>query len=350
MKTRRATIIDVAARANVSIATVSLVVNKNGFVSERLTKRVLEAMDELGYHPNAVARSLRRQSTETVGVIIPSLMSPFFPPILKETENVLSAAGYSMILANTREDERTEAQLISLMRAKRVDGLLFAPHTFATNIPLLEDMVHQGIPVVTFHHDTAQGRLDCVTWDDYRASHDAVRHLIETGRRRIAILGLRYRGRLRGYEAALNGAGIPLDQSLYLPGSSDETMGQYSSGHDAVVAAMQGPAPIDGIFVSGSGDLTVGVLSGAKDVGARIPEDLAVVAFANYLWMEHFAPPITVVARDSTEMGRIAAETLLRRLAEKGDSPSRPETIVLSTELLVRASTERAPRTGTSPG
>ncbi|MHB1416599.1 MAG: LacI family DNA-binding transcriptional regulator, partial [Chloroflexota bacterium] len=230
----RATMRDVAKRAGVSTATVSLVLNKTRFVSDELTRRVTEAMEELGYRPDAVARSLRRQSTKTIGVLIPTILSPFYPPVLKAIDTTISAAGLSMLLANSKEGDESEATLISLMREKRVDGLLIALHS-PGSLPQLHEMVADNVPVVVFHRDLAASGLDCVTWEDFEGAYAAVTHLVDSGRRRIAILApaplsevacptvLHSTGpRLRGYRAALQDAGLPFEESLYLVGRSTE--------------------------------------------------------------------------------------------------------------------------------
>ncbi|MCL4466885.1 MAG: LacI family transcriptional regulator [Chloroflexi bacterium] len=352
----RVTMRDVAARAGVSTATVSLVLSKSRFVSEQLTRRVMDAVDELGYRPNDVARSLRRQSTETVGVLIPTILSPFYPAVLKEIDDVLSANGLSMLFANTKEEVESERALISLMQEKRVDGLLISPYA-SVNTPLLERLVSEGTPVVTFHRGIAAGRLDCVTWDDYGGSYEAVRHLVQLGRRRIAILtSLPLSGvsaspdapwdpdqpdvsanlpRLLGYEAALRDAGVALDPALYLVGGTSERRMAASRGKEAVLRAMRRGSPPDAVFATNS-SMAIGVLEGAAEVGIRIPEDLAVVGYDENPWTARLSPPLSVVARDGALLGSEAARLLFRRLKERRSGP--PETIALPTRLIVRAS------------
>ncbi len=334
----RVSIRDVAERAGVSPGTVSAVMNHKGFVSEPLTQRVLDAVEELGYRPNHVARSLRRQRTETVAVLISTILSPFFPPVLTEIDNLLSDAGLSMILGNTKDNEATEATLITLMHEKRADGLLIVPSAPA-NLPLLEELVREGVAVVTFHSEVAAGRLDCVTWDDFGGSYAAVRHLIEAGRRRIAVyssLTPARLPRLRGYEAALREAGIVPDPALYLAGGSTEQLRSLTGGSEAILRAIEQPNPPDAIFIASSSFMTFGLLSSIKEKGIRVPEDLAIVTYDNYPWAEHVTPPLSVVARDRAMLGRTAAELLLHRL--KDGPPGSPETIVLPTELIIRGS------------
>lgn len=341
----RVTMRDVAARAGVSTKTVSLVLNKNGFVSEALTQRVTNAMRELDYRPDRVARSLRRQSTETVGVIFSSFISPFYPAVLAEMERILSARGLGVLFANAKGNEQHEASVISVMREKRVDGLLVSPHTGA-NLPILEELVRESVPVVTFHNAFAAGRIDCVTWDDFGGSRRAVQHLIESGRRRIAILTSRIPGllpRFRGYEAALQEAGISPDPSLCFIRTTDPIVQNTSvfEGREAILHLLHQPNPPDAVFVASSSFVTLGVLDGVKSAGARVPQDLAIVSYDNYPWTEYLTPPLSAVARNGTSLGSAAAELLLQRLKER--SARHPETIVVPTELIVRASSVAGP-------
>jgi LacI family transcriptional regulator len=345
---------DVAARAGVSTATVSLVLSKTRFVSDDLTSRVSTAIEELGYRRNHIARSLRRQSSDTVGVLIPTILSPFYPAVLKEIDNVLLDRGLSLLFANTREDQASEASLMALMQEKQVDGLLISPYAHL-NIPFLQRMVGLGIPVVTFHRGTAAGLLDTVTWDDEKGSYEATRHLLQTGHRRVAIMTSWAMPipldaanpsdpdippnlpRMKGYLAALREEGIEPDPSLHLVGGTTERRLAASMGREALLEAMRRPTPPDAVFVSNS-SMALGVLQGAQEAGVRIPDDLAVVGYDENPWTQRLAPPLSVVARDPALLGTEAASLLLRRL-DKGQM-GEPETIVLPTRLIIRASSQ----------
>jgi LacI family transcriptional regulator len=334
---------DVAVRAGVSAKTVSLVLNRNGFVSEPLTLRVLQAVEELDYHPNSVARSLARRTTETVGVLIPSILSPFYPSVLRQIENRLGASGYSILYANTRDDPPTEASLIRLMQGRRVDGLLIASPSPA-NLPLLCSLRDEGVPVVSFHHGLAVGQLDSITWDDYGGSLAAVRHLISLGRRNIAIIGHHTPGlapRVRAYRDALAEAGLPINPSLVLEVDSTEQGRPAPPDYSAEVfhhALESGHRP-DAIFVFASGYLTLGVMRAARKSGLRIPDDLAIIAYDDYPWAADLTPPLSVIARDGASLGDAAAGLLLRRIQETSPGvPKTPETIILPTRLILRES------------
>jgi LacI family transcriptional regulator len=339
----KVTMRDVAMRAGVSAKTVSLVLNHSGFVSLHLTQRVQQAVEELDYHPNGIARSLARQTTETIGVLIPSILSPFYPPVLKQIENQLGASGYSILYANTRDDPATEASLIRLMRSRQVDGLLIASPSPAS-LPLLCSLREAGVPVVSFHHGLAAGRLDCVTWDDFGGSRAAVRHLINIGRRHIGIIGHQTPGtapRVRGYHHALAEAGLVPDPVLALELESLEQGRPAPPEHcaEVLLRSLQTGARPDAIFLYSSGYFTLGIMQGIRVAGLRVPEDLAVVAYDDYPWARELVPPLTVVARDGSRLGEMAASLLLGRLQNGlAGGPPPPETIVLPTELIVRGS------------
>jgi DNA-binding LacI/PurR family transcriptional regulator len=334
----RLTILDVAAKAGVSAGTVSAVLNKTSFVSEALTQSVLQAVEELGYQPNALARGLRRQSTETIGVIFPSILTPFYSLILREIDSVLSGEGYSIIFAHSKEDIKNEANLISLMTEKRVDGLLIAS-AFSENIPAMVRLTKRNVPVVAFHYGLAAGQIDTVVWDDFSGCQSATRHIIQGGRRRIAIVGWfrpSHLPRLLGYQSALKEAGLEIDPSLQLDAySEEETRTGHGPGHP-IHNAIERTNPADGMLVMASGYAVLNVLVEIKALGVRVPEDLSIVVYDDYVWMEHVTPPLSAVARNSAEMGARAAQLLLDRISE--GKAEQPETILLPTTLVVRQS------------
>jgi LacI family transcriptional regulator len=337
------TIRDVAARAGVALSTASLVLSGRGYVSEELTRRVRQAVAELGYRPNSVARSLRSQRTETIGVLITSIVSPFFPPVLQVIERNLAAGGLSVLFANTGENEATEAYLIDLMRHKRVDGLLVVPYSEA-NVPRLIEMRQEGLPVVTMHTDFAAGKLDCVAWDDFGGSFAVTSHLISQGCRRIAIFtspSLVVGPRLLGYESALRQAGMNLCPELYLTAGKSGQGATLAQGNEATLTALRLPDPPDAIFVASSSYMVIGVLDAVQAVGKRIPDDVAVVAYDDYPWTDHLTPPISAVFRDIPSLGMASTELLLRRLRDP--AIDQPETIRLPASLVVRASSQRKP-------
>jgi LacI family transcriptional regulator len=328
----------VAQRAGVSTRTVSIVLNSNGFVSESLTTKVLEAVRELRYRPNNVARSLRRQSTETIGVIVSSILSPFFPPVLKQIESRLFAQGFSMLTASSGSIQQIEALLISLMHDKRVDGL-FVSLSAQENLPLLTDMANDDIPVVVIHNELRDHVLDNVAWNNYEGSLAAVRHLVNVGKRRIAIMTSDnpvLMPRFRGYQQALREAGLRPDPRLHLVLAHGDELRSKSVARQAILPVLHQLERPDAIFIAGSDYSSLGVLEGARELGIRIPDDLAIVAYDDFPWMSSLTPPLSTVARDGIKLANIATELFFRRLREKPWIPV--ETIILTPELIVRGS------------
>jgi LacI family transcriptional regulator len=335
---RLITILDVAAKAGVSAGTVSAVLNKTSFVSGPLTQSVLQAAEELGYQPNALARGLRRQSTETIGVIFPSILTPFYSLILREIDSILSANGYSIIFAHSKEDIKNEAHLINLMREKRVDGLLIAS-AFSENIPAMVKLVQRKVPVVAFHYGLAAGQIDTVGWDDFSGCQSAVRHIIQGGRRRIAIAGWfrpSHLPRLLGYQSALMEAGLVIDPSLQIDAPSEEELRAGMKPSHTIQGAIERQDPADGMVVIALGYAVLDVLTEVKSLGIRVPEDLSLVVLDDYPWMEHISPPLSSVVRNKADMGARAAQLLLDRI--RNGIPEEPETIMLPTTLVVRKS------------
>jgi LacI family transcriptional regulator len=338
------TIRDVAARAAVSTATVSAVLNNSSYVSEPLSKRVKDAISILGYRPNAVARSLRNRRTATIAVLISTIISPFFPAVVDEVDNVLAGVGLSLLLGNTKANQEQESALIALMREKRVDGLLIAMSSPA-NLPLLSEIVAEGTPVVAFHTPFASGHLDCVTWDDSEAAKMATRHLLRGGKQRIAVVGspsLGHKLRLEGYQHALREAKIEPDPQLQLIEEAVDQTRSADIAQKSLREVLNKPKPPDAAFVISSSYALFGVLRATRAAGLRIPEDMAVVAYDDYPWTSDSTPAITVVARDRSLLGATAARLLLNRLEDR--TPRPPETIVLPTELRIRASTINSPQ------
>ncbi|MCK4900317.1 MAG: LacI family DNA-binding transcriptional regulator, partial [Anaerolineales bacterium] len=222
---------DVAERASVSVTTVSHVINQSRPVSDELRGRVLAAMEELGYQPNTLARSLRRGETHTIGIIIPDSANPFFAEVARGIENTSFEHGYSVILCNTDNDLERESLYTDVLVKKQVDGILFvAAGLSAENIQALQK---RGIPLVIVDRQVSGVEVDSVLTDNVQGGLLATRHLIDLGHNRIGcIVGpsdlTPSAARVTGYQQALNEAGISYDEVLIVKGDF-----QYESGFEA---------------------------------------------------------------------------------------------------------------------
>jgi LacI family transcriptional regulator, galactose operon repressor len=327
-----ANIREVAGRAGVSPTTVSHVVNATRFVSHEIRARVMEAMTELGYHPNAVARSLRRGRTHTLGLVLPDSANPYFAELGRGIETAAFGRNYSVVLCNTEGEELRERVYVDLLTRRQVDGLLYVPA--GSRVDVLRDLLRQALPVVLVDRDLPGAPIDVVLSDKRGGAYLATRHLIALGHRRIGCIGgpsslLMSGQRLQGYRDALAEADLPIDESLVLRGDYHP-----QSGWAAARSLLASPVPPTAIFAAND-LMAIGVLRAAGELGRRVPDDLAVVGFDDIELASYTTPPLTTVSQSASEVGRAAVELLLQRLADPARPPVRR---TLETRLVVRAS------------
>lgn len=341
------TIRDVAAHAAVSAATVSRVLNGRADVDPLLAARVTESVRALNYRRNGAARSLRTRATTVLGVIISDITNPFFTSMVRGLEDFAQRAGYSVMLANTDEDETKERACLQVAAAEQMAGVVVAPAS--SRYTQLDVLTDRGIPVVTIDRRLRDGSVDSVTVNNYRAAFDATRHLLDQGCRRIGMVagpstittGSR---RLAGYRAALRAAGIREDPQLIVDGGFRVDGGRAATatllerdraGGSAGRGGRSGH--IDGLLVSNN-LMTVGALEALYASGIHIPDELAVVGFDDMAWANALRPPLTVITQPTYEIGRRSAELLLRRIRGEQLPPQR---VVLPATLVVRESSVR---------
>jgi len=326
------TITHVAERAGVSTATVSRVFANPERVSEDLRRRVHQAARLLGYQPNRFARNLRVGTSMTVGVIVPDIQNPFFMGVVRGIDNVLQAAGYTLLLANSDDTPARETRMLSTLCAEGVAGIVFVP--IAGRKGGYQQLLARPLPLVAVDRAPVGFRVDLVTVANTEGSRRAVQHLIALGHHRIALLGgptlhSTASERQRGYELALREAGIPMRQELIRHADFRE-----AGGYAGMKALLGVSRPPTAVFVAND-LMTLGALRAMHEGGRRIPEDIAVVSFDDLPFAASLNPPLTAVAQPAQEIGETAAELLLARITE----PNRPvRHVVLETQLVVRAS------------
>ncbi|MFZ5825723.1 MAG: LacI family DNA-binding transcriptional regulator [Bacillota bacterium] len=325
------TIRDVASLANVSTKTVSRVINGDANVRPETRQRVQEAIRSLQYQPDPAARSLRLGVTQTIGVVIGHsadvvFSNPFFAEVLRGIGRTMAAAGYQVVLM-THSGTETHGALVN---HRLVDGLILM--SISANDPLIPHLQQLQIPyVVTTKHETSP----FVDVDNASGAYMAVTHLIHLGHRRIGLvngpLGLaNSRERQRGYQQALEHAGIPFDPDLVVSGQFGE-----DSGYQLVQHFWNLPAPPTGFFVCA--DLTaIGVMRGIQQRGYSIPDDISVVGFDGVSLGQYLNPPLTTMNQHADRKGTVAADLLLRLI--RGEEP-RPRQITLPADLTLRGST-----------
>ena len=330
-----ATIYDVAQRAKVSAATVSRVVNGRATVDPALAARVQQAMRELDYRPNAVARNLRRSRTSLWAVIISDIGNPFFTSLVRGVEDVAQTAGYSVVLCNSDEDPEKEHRYIDAALVEQMAGVIISP---SGRVVEVNRLLGSRTPVVAIDRELPGVPVDTVLVDNAHGAEAGTAHLIESGFRRIACITGPPRlstatERLRGYRRALAAGGLPFDEDLVRHADFREV-----GGHRAMAALLDLPAPPDAVFV-GNNLMTIGAIRCLVERDVAIPAELGVIAFDDIPWANLVRPSLSTVVQPTYELGRTAAQLLAARLAD----PSRPpSTITLRTELRVRESSARA--------
>lgn len=326
---------DVARLAEVSIATVSAVVNGTAVVSPKRAERVRRAMDALDYQADQVARSLKTGHTRVVGMILPDVTNPFYPQVIVGAEDVARAAGYSVIICNANEDAEQEQKQLNTLISHRVDGVLIACSGLA--VPL-DRLMRRAFPIVCFDRIPLGFRGDTVSTDNFQGGYDATRHLIKLGHERIAVLTGRlelstHSSRLNGYREAMAQAHLSvLDEHSRFTGKQVEA--GYEFGRDLLARAHRPTA----IFCTNN-KLFLGFVRAMNEAGVRCPEEISLVGFDDFAWTENFHPRLTTVAQPACELGRQAMQLLLERIESKTEVPISPRQVVLKPELHLREST-----------
>jgi LacI family transcriptional regulator len=327
------TIRDVAREAGVSQATAARALAGYGYVSEKTRLRVRNAAATIGYRPNAVARSLVSGATKTIGVVVGDIENPFFAGAARGIADVLERDGYTLLLANSDEDLARERRAVEALRARQVDGLAVVPSR-GDDGAHLEAILREGRPVVLLDRPIDGLAADAVLVDNRAGAERAVGHLAALGHRRIGLVGdspgiASTRERIAGYRAALDAVGAPASPALTsLGGSSIE------EGHRSALRLLDRPERPSALFTVNN-FMTAGALGAIRELGLRIPDEIALVGFDDLDWTTLVDPPISVVAQPVAELGRSVAERLLERLA--GDAGPARE-IRLTTRLVVRGS------------
>ena len=330
------TLRDVAVSAGVHPATASRALNPETriLVSEETARRVLDAAEALGYHPNPVARSLRTRRSHTVGVLIPDLNNPLFPPIVRGLEDRLAAAGYVALIGNTDSDDQREQMVFEQMRARHVDGLVLA--TARLHHPLLAEASRAELPVVLINRLAQDYSFPSVSVDNERGVRMAVGHLAGLGHRRIAHIagpqemstGL---SRYRGFVTAMESSGLQVDSDLVVFAKAftveeglrcARLLLDRGSGCTAIAA--------------GNDMLAVGCYAALDEAGLSCPEDMSVVGFNDMPFIDRLRPPMTTVRFPHYQVGTEAAQLLLERIAEHAGPV---KILYLAPELIIRGST-----------
>lgn len=331
------TMADVARSAGVSVATVSHVLNDTRPVLPHTRQAVLDAIDELGYTPNTLARSLVTSRTRSIGLAVSAISNPYFTEILQGVEASALEHGYSLLIADPHDDPGHERKVVQLLHERRVDGMIVAPS--ADPRELVAYLGRHDVPTVLLDRlldSPADGvaRFDQVCADSAEPTAELVTHLAGLGHRRIALVAGRpglstTRERITGYRHGLATAGLPYDERLVVHGDSEA-----AGAERATAALLSLAAPPTGL-VTANNAMTIGALRALRERGLSVPDDIALCCFDDFPWADLFAPRLTAIAQPSKDLGAQAVRLLLDRLA----APDRPaRTVRLTCTFVHRTS------------
>lgn len=332
-------ITDVAKKAGVSATTVSRVLRDYPGVRKKTRRKVLEAISELKYEVNAVARNLRQRKTNSIGVIVGNVLSPFYSIIAKTVEDIASNWGYSTILCNGDENPEKELKYLKILKSNRVDGIILVPTGINSNY--INWMIDSGVKIVLLDRLIKGTDCDAVLVDNENGSYKAVKYLIEQGYRKIGIINgyldrTTGRERFNGYLRALKEASISPDDNMIKIGNFKE-----DSGIKLTKELLENSNRPQAIFTTNM-DMTLGAIITIKKMGISIPDELGIIGFDDSDWASILNPPLTVVSQPTYVIASTAAELLIKKIENKRTSISyEPLIMTLHTKLVIRNSTQK---------
>lgn len=303
---------DVAKLADVSTATVSHVLNETRFVSEPVKQRVLQAMDELSYHPNAIAQGLRKQRTKIIGLLIPDIGNSYFTELAQGIDSVLSKNHYSLLISNSDENEELEAERLRVFENRLIDGLIYTP--VGAQHGQIESFIKQH-PVVFADRRFDSCSIDAVVLDNEESTYNVIKCMLEQGHTRIGLLlGPNWisatQDRIAGWKKAYEAMKIPWDeQYLCYTNYRSDHIKEYVT--DFVINKKA-----TALFIVNS-NMTISTVIALRELGVSIPEDVVIVGCTDSDWAKISNPSITMVQQPSFEIGKLAAQIILKRIEEK---------------------------------
>lgn len=322
---------DVARLAGVSVTTVSRVINKNEFVRQETAQKVLKVIEETGYKPNAIARSLKIKNTQTIGIMMPDIASYLFSEVVRGIEDIANLYNYNIILCNTDLDREKEEKYMDVLVEKQVDGIIFMCNTITKK--LAEKIKKNGAKTILISTDYTD--MPSVTIDNVQASKDAVKYIIDRGYKKIAFIGGQMSDanvgltRLNGYVSAISESGLTYNKDYICEGDF-----KFKSGYENAKKLLSLPDKPEAIFAA-SDEMAIGVVRAAMELGITIPKDLAVVGFDNIDMSKMIYPSLTTISQPFYDMGAVGMRLLTKKL---NNEDVEEEKMILKHELIIRES------------
>ncbi|SET17653.1 transcriptional regulator, LacI family [Oceanobacillus limi] len=306
------TIKDVAKKANVSIATVSRIVNNKPGYSKETEKKVLEVIEELGYHPNAIARGLISKRSHTIGVLVPKLSSMLMSEFISGIENIAHQFGSSVIICHTESNGKKTMQYLELLREKQIDGIIFSSEVLTEEY--YQFMKKMDVPIVLLSTVSFDYPVPYVRVDDQHAAYTATEYLIKKGHRNIGMISgtkedvVAGQPRIDGFTQAMDRNKLPVTNNIVAaPGFG------YEDGKEAFKQLITQNPDVTAVFAA-SDELALGVISTAYQMDIKIPDDLSVIGYDNVSLAEMSIPPLTSVGQPLSTMGEKATEMIFEMI------------------------------------
>ena len=345
-KEKEVTIYDLANKLNISVATVSRALKNDPVVSKKTRKKIFDLAEKMGYRTNHFASNLRRQKTNTIGVIVHELNSNFITSVLAGIEKITTEAGYDLIIAHSSESSLKEAANAKNLFHKRVDGLIASLAFDTSDLDHFKPFEEKGVPVIFFDRVEQTSNHAAVVIDNYKCGYQATRHLIEQGCKKIVHVtsSLKrnvYSERFKGYKDALFDNGMPFNENLVILKDLSEKAGIESARQILSIE----PLP-DGAFITN--DFVAAIcMRTLKENNIKIPGDIAIVGFNNDAIGNLIEPALTTINYPGKDMGEIVARNLISHLKGSGDI-HKINTVVVSSDLIIRKSSLRKTQIETS--
>ncbi len=346
MRLEQATIKDIARELQVSSSTVSRALKDYPGISDETKRKVKEMAEKLNYRPNAIALSLRKSRSFTIGVIIPEVVHFFFSTVISGIEEVAFSRGYNVILTQTNEKLAREKSSIDTMLSNQMDGFLVSYSKETTDFQHFSKLLNQGYPIVFFDRVPEIPGAIHVIVNDYAGAYEATKHLIQQGFSRIVHLAgpsnLKIsQERTRGYKDALREFGIPFLPELLV----ECTQGSDEEAQRITAKLLNSISPKPDAFFANNDMAAMGAIQACKQAGFSVPQDIGVVGFSNWQFCSIVDPSLSSVAQNGFRIGSTATEILLDWIEKKINPESIEPSVVLETELLVRKSSVRTKST-----
>ena len=335
---KRTTLKDIANELNISSAAVSKAMHDDSRISDKTKKAVKRIAKELDYQPNHLASALRKGKSNLVGVIVPRTNSNFFSSVLENMEVVLNKAGYTIIITQSNESFEKECKNIDTLLFTQVDGIIASMANETVDLSHYEKIKSKGIPLILFDRGENDLNVDYVGINDYDSSHMIVEHLVEKGCKRIAHIGgyrrtRIFNNRIRGYVDALKENNLPIDDSLIIESSLT-----LEDGRREMQRLLQLKNRPDAVYIA-SDYAALGALQILNENNINVPEDIRLIGFGNEPFTSLVTPSISSIKQHSKDIGRLAAETFLKRVDEPELKQSLNK-IILNAELIIRDSSK----------